>query len=434
MERRYSREEMRRNWSEASKFEYWLLVELAILKARQIIKEMPCSVPNHLERLIIINPDEINRLENSGLGHDVIAFLTHVSPQFPEELRPWLHKGVTSYDIVDTALSLQLRASVRILIKDIEELMEVLEVLSQKYKYAPEIGRTHGVHAEPITFGVKTANWYDEMKRNLKRLQGLFSTVSVGKVSGAVGMFTLNPRIEEIVCDILDLKPIIATQIISRDIIAEYQAILGVVAASVAKISVNVRLLSQTEVAEVREYFGEKQKGSSAMPHKRNPVKTENVSGVLRVVWGNAQTAYQNLADCWYERSIDNSGPERIILPDSSAYLDYEIARMTSILKTMEVLPYEMEQNLHLTKGLVFSQEVLILLASKSGLPREEAHTLVRDAALQCWKSQEDFLTILLGKEEIMRHVKEKELCSCFDLAHKLRFVDHIFDRVFGKA
>lgn len=431
MLKRYSRDGMNGIWSEMNKFYNWLLVEIAVLKVRQRLGELSHEVPDGLAEKISINPNEINRIEKEVTKHDVIAFLMHVSPQFPEDLRSWLHRGLTSYDIGDTALSLQMRASTELLIEGITKLMCVIEKVATEHKYVPEIGRTHGIHAEPITFGVKLANWYDELKRHRNRLLNLIDSISVGKISGAVGMYTVDPKIEEEVCKELGLTPIIATQIISRDIVAEYMSTLGIVCASIGKISTNLRLLSQTEIGEVMEPFGKDQKGSSAMPHKKNPIGSENLSGLMRVACANVQVAYENLSTCWHERSLDNSGSERVIIADISILLDYAMARLAGIIENMRVFPARMLNNLNLTKGLVFSQEVMMLVAEKSGLPREEAHTLVRDAALECWEDGKDFFEALLGNKDIMQFVREEDIRSCFNLDGKLRHVDHIFSKVF---
>lgn len=431
MLKRYSKDQMEQVWSEDSKFHNWLLVELAILEVRQRLGEFSYTVPRKLVEDIVIDAKEINRIEKEITGHDVISFLLHISPQFPENLRPWLHRGLTSYDIIDTALSLQMRSSIMLLIEKINSLMDVIRTRAKEYKYIPQIGRTHGIHAEPITFGVKLANWYDELKRHQLRLIRLLDTVSVGKISGAVGVYTLNPDVEDMVCSRLGLKPIIATQIISRDIIAEYMSTLGIICASVGKISTNLRLLSKTEIGEIMEPFGKDQKGSSAMPHKKNPIGSENLSGLMRVACANVSVAYENLATCWDERSLDNSGAERIIIADTSILLDYALARLTGIIEKMRVFPERMLENIGLTKGLIFSQDVMMLVADKSGLPREEAHTLVRDIALDCWEKRSDFLKALLADQGIRKFASEKEIRACFNLKDKLKHVNHIFSRVF---
>lgn len=430
MLKRYSGEGMTTIWSEKNKFFMWLLVELAVLRARKKTGELIHEVPSGLEEEVIIEPEEINRIEKQITKHDVIAFLMHISPQFPEELRPWLHRGLTSYDIGDTALSLQLCESTSLLIDGLSLLMEAIKTVAFVHKYTPEIGRTHGIHAEPITCGVKLANWYDELKRHRARLINMMENISVGKISGAVGMYTIDPKIERMVCEDLGLKPIIATQIISRDIVAEYMSTLGIVAATIGKISINLRLLSQTEIGEVMEPFGKDQKGSSAMPHKKNPIGSENLSGLMRVVCSNVQVAYENLANCWHERSLDNSGSERVVIADSSILLDYAMTRLTGIIQNMRVFPERMLKNIQATRGLVFSQEVMMLVA-QSGLPREEAHTLVRDVALECWENGADFLEAILKNEYLMKFLSEEEVRNCFKLEDKLKNVDYIFNAVF---
>jgi len=433
MLKRYSGRAMSDIWSEKNKFYNWLLVEIAVLEVRHQLGELAYKIPLNLSKKIQINPEEINRIENEITKHDVVAFLEYISPQFPEELRSWLHRGLTSYDILDTALSLQLRESVKIIIRSLTKLMDAIKKVALEHKYTQQIGRTHGIHAEPITFGVKLANWFDEFKRHLLRMHRLFEIISVGKISGAVGMYTIDPKIEELVCKKLDLTPIIATQIISRDIIAEYMSTLGILAASIGKISLNLRLLSQTEIGEIMEPFGKKQKGSSAMPHKKNPIGSENLSGLSRVGCANVQISYENLANCWHERSLDNSSAERVIIADSSILIDFELGRLTKIIENMQIFPKKMADNLNLTKGLIYSQDVMMLVAEKSKLPREEAHTLVREIALKCKDNDTNFLDSLLKDENIIKYMNEGEVRSCFSIEEKLRYVDYIFEKVFGE-
>jgi adenylosuccinate lyase len=430
---RYSRKEMEGVWSEENKFRKWLKVELAVLNARNNLGELPHKIPKGLMEKIIIVPAEIDRIEKEITKHDVVAFLMHISPQLPEELRSWFHRGLTSYDIGDTALSLQMRESLILLIKGVERFMRVIKKVALEQKYSPEIGRTHGIHAEPITFGVKMANWYCELERHRSRLIQLQEAVSVGKISGAVGMYTIDPIIEKMVCAELKLFPILATQIISRDIVAEYMSTLGLACASIGKFATNIRLLSQTEIGEIMEPFSKDQKGSSAMPHKKNPIGSENISGLMRVACANVQVAYENLSSCWHERSLDNSGSERVIIADTSILLDYALARLANIIENMRVFPEKMSENLNRTKGLVFSQEVMMLVAEKSDLPREKAHTLVRDIALECWENNNDFQEVLLADEHIMRFVSKNEINSCFDLQKKLQYVDYIFKKAFSE-
>jgi adenylosuccinate lyase len=400
------------------------------LKVRHKLGELPFDVPDYLFG-IPIDTEEINRIEKEITKHDVVAFLMHVSPDFPEELRPWLHRGLTSYDIGDTALSLQMRESLKLIIIKISALMQAVKKKAIEHKFTPMIGRTHGIHAEPITFGIKLANWYDELNRGRRRIQHLLDAVSVGKLSGAVGMYTVDPKVEEEVCLYLGLKPIIATQIISRDIVAEYLSTLAITCASIGKIAINLRLLSQTEIGEIMESFSKDQKGSSAMPHKKNPIGSENLSGLMRVAYSNAQVAFENLASCWHERSLDNSGSERVVIADTSILLDYALTRLLGIIENMSIFPGRMLRNLRLSKGLVFSQEVMMLVAEKSKLPREKAHTLVRDIALECWENGSDFLLSLVNDRRIMSYVDIKDLRKCFEIENKIRYTDFIFKKVF---
>ncbi len=432
MIKRYTTEEMGIIWSDKTKFNNWVKVETAALRAKVMLKMLKFKVPKKLEESITIDVEEINRIEKEITKHDVIAFLMHTSPQLPAYLRPFWHHDMTSYDTQDTALSLQLIASVDQLMSRLAKLMTVIKEKAMAYKFTPMIGRTHGVHAEPITFGVKLANWYSELDRNMARLKEQRKKVAVGKISGAVGMYTLSPEVEEVACELLGLKPVIATQIISRDIIAEYCTTLAIIAGALEKIAVTGRTLQRTEILEAQEFFDIHQRGSSAMPHKKNPISFENVSGLVRIIKNNASTALEQIST-WDERSIDNSGSERVFLPDSSILLDYLIKRLTGIISKWIIYPEKMMRNLNLTKGLIFSQDVQSLVASKSNLPREEAYQLVRQVALRCWDTEADFLKELLKDKKIMEFVSEKELRACFDLNEKLKHVDYVFRKIFGK-
>jgi adenylosuccinate lyase len=430
---RYSTKEMSQVWNEETKFRNWARVEEAVLQAKIRLGLLDVKIPENLVESIKIDPEEINRIEKEITKHDVIAFLMHTSPQLPEELRPFWHAGMTSYDTQDTALSLQLVASIDLTLDRIKTIKDVLKNKAFEYKDVAQIGRTHGVHAEPITFGVKLAKWHDEFNRQIDRLNKLRKRVAVGKISGAVGMYSLDPRIEEETCRLLDLEPIIATQIISRDIIAEYVSTLAIIAGTVEKICVNIRTLQRTEILEVQEYFDpQNQRGSSAMPHKRNPISFENLSGMANIMRGYAVTALGAI-NTWDERDISNSGQERIFLPDASILLDYMLNRLSGSLEKLIVYPEKMKDNLNLTKGLVFSQNVQTLLAEKSNLPREDAYKIVRDIAQKCWESREDFHEALRKNKEVMKYISAKELEECFDLKNKLKHVDYIFEKIFGK-
>lgn len=431
---RYSRKDMREKWTPKRKFFNWLRVEFAVIQARIERGEIKAQIPEGFLTQIIIDPDEINRLEEEVTRHDVIAFLMHISPQLPEELRSWFHQKMTSYDPQDTALSITMVESVELLIQDVQVVMKIMKRIALTYKDTPMIGRTHGIHAEPITFGTKFAKWYSEMDRHLLRLQRLRETVAVGKLSGAVGMYTLEPEIEEVVCEELGLKPVLTTQIIPRDIISEYAATMAVIAGSLGNFCTTLRGLARTEIREVMEYFDSTQRGSSAMPHKKNPISWENITGICRDIGSRFMTAFQDQIS-WDERDLANSAPERLFLPEISVYLDYALARFAKSIDKMLVFPAQMKKNLEMTKGLVFSQDVQALLASKSGLPREEAYGIVQQVALRCWVSnfELDFLGKLKQNGTIRKYVTESELEECFDLQKKLRYTDDIFRMAFEK-
>ncbi len=430
MIKRYSTEEMEKVWIPLAKFTNWARIEIAVLEAKKIIGELTVDIPDNLLASIKINPKKIDKIEAKKTKHDVIAFLMHTEPQLPPELQSHWHQGLTSMDVQDTGLSLQLVASVRQLLARIEGLMVAIEEKAIKFKYTPMIGRTHGIHAEPITFGVKLANWYSELERCRERLERLLVLVAVGTISGAVGMYTLDPRIEEIVCEILYLEPITATQIISRDIIAEYATTLAIIAGSLEKIAVTGRTLQRTEILEAQEFFDINQRGSSAMPHKKNPIGFENVSGLVRIIRHNASVALEQIST-WDERSIDNSGSERIFLPDSSILLDYLLKRLTDLISKWIIYPEKIKENIGLTKGLIYSQDVQKLVAEKSNLPKQKAYGLVREVALLCWQKKTDFLEELLKDKKIIKYVSQEELKKCFDLDKKLQYVDYIFKKVF---
>ncbi len=432
MLKRYTDQDMAKIWTEDAKYRGWNKVETAVLRARIPIEELGISVPRNLEERIKVVPAEVDRIERDKTKHDVIAYLMYVSPQLPEELRPHYHRELTSMVPCDTTLFIQLRDSTKLLIMRIKDLMRVIRTRAFEHKYTAMIGRSHGVHAEPLTFGVTIANYYDELYRHLDRLQRVKKSVSVGKMSNAVGMYDFNPEIEENACRRLRLKPIIATQIISRDLIAEYMALLAIIGGSIAKIGIKIRLSQQTEIREIQEFFDKNQRGSSAMPHKRNPIGSENLTGMARVLRGYASTAMEN-QDTWHERDIANSGPERIIIPDASILLSYMLKRMTGIVSKMLVYPKRMQKNLQLTKGLIFSQSVQSLLAEKSDLPREDAYGIIKDIAQKCWDNGRDFQKALLKNKVVRKYLSEEEIQSCFNLEKKLESVDYIFERVFRK-
>ncbi|MEK7331939.1 MAG: adenylosuccinate lyase, partial [Nitrospirota bacterium] len=370
--------------------------------------------------------DEIEKV----VKHDVIAFLTSVAENVGHESR-FIHKGLTSSDIVDTALSLLMKEASDIIITDIKGLMPVLKKQAYKYKDTPAIGRSHGVHAEPMTFGLKFALWYEDMKRNLERMKRARDVISIGKLSGAVGTFSnIPPKVEEKVCKKLGLKPEpVATQVVQRDRHAEYLTTLSLIAASVEKIAVEIRHLQRTEVLEAEEPFSKGQKGSSAMPHKRNPVGCENISGLARIVRSNAMAALENIA-LWHERDISHSSVERVIIPDSTILVDYMLDRLKGILEGLHVYPERMKKNMERSCGLYNSQRVLLSLTGK-GMLREDAYALVQRNAMKSWQSGMEFKKLLLKDRDVKKYLKSKDIEKIFDLKYYLKNVDYIFKRVF---
>lgn len=427
---RYTRPQMGKLWCLETKYQRWLDVEIAVCEAWAELGEIPedaLKVIKEKARFDIQKIDEIEKV----VKHDVIAFLTSVAQSVGKESR-FIHKGLTSSDILDTALALIMREASDIIIQDIQELMDVLKRQAYKYKDVPMMGRSHGVHAEPITFGLKFALWYEDMKRNMERMKRAKDVISVGKLSGAVGTFSnIPPLIEEKVCNKLGLKPEpISTQIVQRDRHAEYLSTLALIAASVEKIATEIRHLQRSEVLEVEEPFTPGQKGSSAMPHKRNPVGCENLSGLARLVRSNAMAAFENIA-LWHERDISHSSVERIIIPDSSILVDYMLGRLKEIIEGLQVYPERMKDNMARSYGLYNSQRVLLTLIDK-GLTREDAYEIVQRNAMKSWKEGVDFKRILLEDNEIKRYLTPEEIEEIFELAHYLANVDYIFNRVFG--
>ncbi|GIW46418.1 MAG: adenylosuccinate lyase [Deltaproteobacteria bacterium] len=428
---RYSREEMVKIWSDESKYNNWLRVEIAACEAWAHIGRVPKEALEAIKKKAKFDVNRINELERV-LKHDVIAFLTCVSEYVGEESR-YIHLGLTSSDVLDTAFALQLKEASEVIIDDVKEVMKVLKELSFKYKYTPMVGRTHGVHAEPITLGLVFALWYDDMNRNLKRVERAKESVSVGKVSGAVGTFAnTDPFVEEYVCKSLGLKPArISTQIIQRDIHAEYFATLAIVASTIEKIALQIRHFQRTEVLELEEPFTEGQKGSSAMPHKRNPIISENLCGLSRLVRSYAISAMENIP-LWHERDISHSSVERVIGPDATILVDFMLSRLKNLLQSLRVYPENLEKNLWLTRGLIFSEKVLLKLIDK-GLSREDAYEIVQKNAMKSWEEKVDFKTTLLNDKQLMGFLSQEEIEGCFDIKHELRNVDYIFDRVFSE-
>jgi len=424
---RYSRPQMKKIWSDENKFDQWLKVEIAVCEAWAELGEIP------QEDIVKIRKAgyNLNRIAEflKVTHHDVTAFLNSVAESLGEESR-FVHLGLTSSDVIDTALSLQLTQAVDILSEDVAELISVLKNKAVEHKYTIMMGRTHGVHAEPTTFGLKIALWSEEMKRNAQRLAEARKNISVGKISGAVGTYaTVPPQVEKIACARLGLAPDpISSQIIQRDRHAHFLTTLAIIASSLEKFATEIRGLQRTEVREVEEPFETGQTGSSAMPHKRNPELCERICGLARLIRGHALTSLENIA-LWHERDISHSSTERIILPDSCLALDYMLSIFTSIMKGLKVYPENMRRNIELSQGLVFSQRVLIALINK-GLTREEAYKMVQDPAMKAWEEKKGFLSLLEADRRITAHLSKKELDSLFDYGYYLKHVDEVFERL----
>ena len=429
---RYTRAEMGRVWSEENRFQKWLEVELAATETLAEAGIVPREAAAKLRERARIDVARINEIE-AKVKHDVIAFTIAVqeSVSDPEAAR-WLHYGLTSNDVVDTAQALLVREASQLIEKDLDAFGEVLERRAWEFKDTPEIGRTHGIHAEPITFGLKVANWYAENRRDLTRFQLAAQQMAVGKISGAVGTCThLGPEIEQKICQKLGLATApITSQVIERDRHAQYLSTLAIVAASLERVAQEIRHLQRTEVREVEEPFGGEQRGSSAMPHKRNPVSSEQICGLARIVRANSLAALENIA-LWHERDISHSSVERVILPDSTILVDYMLHRTTEIVRNMKVFPQRMQRNLDSTMGLIFSGQLLQDLV-EHGAPREDAYKWVQGHALSAWESETSFRDRIAGDANIRKFLDEKALAHTFDLKRQLRAVDSIFRRVFG--
>jgi adenylosuccinate lyase len=427
---RYTRTELGRIWSEENRFRTWLKVEIAATETLAEAKIVPKQAARAIRELADFRLDRIREIE-AEVRHDVIAFTTAVAEFVGPESR-WFHYGLTSNDVVDTAQALLIREASAIIAADLRELADVLKRRAFEFKDTPMIGRTHGIHAEPITFGFKLANWYSETQRNIERFDRAMEDMRVGKFSGAVGTFAhLTPELEEKMCARLGLKPAaISSQVIQRDRHANYLATLAVIACTLDKFATEIRHLQRTEVREVEEYFSEKQKGSSAMPHKRNPVTCEQISGLARVVRSNAQAGFENVA-LWHERDISHSSVERVILPDSTTLVDYMLAKTTNLLHTMFVYPERMKANLESTGGLVFSGQLLLDLVEQ-GVSREDAYRLVQSHAMRAWREGLVFRELINQDRNITGRVPGNAIQRAFDLRRQLRNIDAIFARVFG--
>jgi adenylosuccinate lyase len=428
---RYTLPEMGALWSEESKFQKWLEVELAVCEVHAEMGTIPREALEQIKSRAKFSVERIDEIEKTT-NHDVIAFTTNLAENIGEAAR-FVHYGLTSSDVVDTANALLLRDACDLLLKRVEALLGVLERRAVEFKHTPQIGRTHGIHAEPTSFGLTFALWYDEMRRNRERLRRAREAVAVGKISGAVGTFALlDPEVEERVCARLSLKPApVSTQIIQRDRYAEYLCTLAIIASSLDKFALNIRHWQRTEVYEAQEHFAIGQKGSSAMPHKRNPIISERICGMARVVRANSLVGLENVA-LWHERDISHSSAERVVLPDSSIALDYMLHKAASLIERLVVYPEHMLHNLQLTKGLIFSGQLLLALTQK-GVSRETAYEWVQRNAMKVWETEENFEELLKQDADINSHLSALEIDDVFKLDTYLRNVDRIFDRVFGE-
>ncbi|MBM4118018.1 adenylosuccinate lyase [bacterium] len=427
---RYTRPAMGAIWTEEAKFARWLEIEILACEAQAELGRIPREAARTIRAKARFDAARIAEIE-ATTDHDVIAFLTNVAEHVGEPSR-YVHLGMTSSDILDTGLALAMRPAGRLLLADIDALAAVLERRALEFKKTPCIGRSHGIHAEPTTFGLKLLLWLAEMRRNRVRLEAAIATISVGQISGAVGTFAhLDPQVEEYVCAKLGLAPApVSTQVLQRDRHAEYLCTLAVIASSLDKMATELRNLQRTDILEVEEPFAKGQKGSSAMPHKRNPITSERVSGLARILRGHAVAALENVA-LWHERDITHSSVERVIVPDATILLDYMFARFTRVVDGLLVYPERMRANIDRTQGLVFSQ-VLLLALAEAGASREAAYALVQEAAMGIWAGDRQFLDAVLASEGIVKALGETRIRACFDLEHQLRNVDTIFARVLG--
>ncbi|WP_406676868.1 adenylosuccinate lyase [Moorella sp. ACPs] len=424
---RYTLPEMGKIWEQEHKFRTWLAIEIYACEAWADLGQIPAAALEEIKAKADFDIDRINEIE-ATTRHDVLAFLTAVAEKVGDASK-YIHLGMTSSDVLDTALAVQMRDAADLLLKRLRELRAELVKKAREHKYTLMIGRTHGVHAEPTTFGLKMALWVMEVDRHIIRLEQAKEMISVGKISGAVGTFAnINPRVEEHVCRRLGLKPAsVSTQIIQRDRHAQFLATLAVIGSSLEKMATEIRNLQRTDILEVEEPFAQGQKGSSAMPHKRNPIMCERVAGLARVLRGNALAAMENIA-LWHERDLTHSSVERVIIPDSTILLDYMLVKFTEIIAGLNVYPENMRRNLEATHGLVFSQRLLLALVNK-GVLRETAYAWVQRNAMQAWQTRQPFKELVLKDQDIMAHLDRKEIEALFDYDYHLRHVDYIFRR-----
>ena len=426
---RYSRKELTSIWSEENKYKIWLEVEVAAAEAMEALGQIPKGVSSTVKKRGKIKVKRIHQIE-SKVKHDVIAFLTSITEKAGIKAR-YLHQGMTSSDVLDTSFNIQLVQSGNILLNDIDKILSILKKKAKKYKFTPCIGRSHGIHAEPLTFGLKLASFYEEFKRNKKRLKNAIEEVSTCAISGAVGTFAnINPKIEVYVSKKLKLKPEpISTQIIPRDRHAYYFSILGIIAGSVERVATEIRNLQRSEVYELQEFFSKNQKGSSAMPHKKNPILSENLTGLSRMVRSYVVPALENIA-LWHERDISHSSVERNIGPDANITLDFALIRLANILDKMIIYPKKMLSNLNITKGLIFSQEMMLEL-TKTGISREKAYRIIQGHAKASFSKNIDLIKLIKNDKNITNKVSEKKINSIFTYSKHFKNVNYIFKRVF---
>ncbi len=429
MIKRYTRKAMGDIWTDKNRYKTWLKVELSACEAMAETGKIPKNALQNIKKARF----SVKRIEEieAETKHDIIAFLTAVAERVGPDAR-YIHMGLTSSDVLDTSMACLMKQAGVLILKDCKHLLGIIRKRAFEHKNTVMVGRSHGIHAEPITFGLKLAVWYDEMRRNQKRFERAVETISFGKLSGAVGTFAnTSPEVEAYVCRKLDLKPAPAsTQIIQRDRYGEYFTTLAIMGSSIEKMATEIRHLQRTEVLEAEEFFTKGQKGSSAMPHKRNPIGSENLSGLARIIRSNAMAALENIP-LWHERDISHSSVERIIAPDSTILIDFMLNRISEIIKNLVVYPKTMEKNLGLLKGLIFSQQVLLALTA-AGLSREDAYAIVQTHAMRVWKEKQDFKTLIVNDKKILDHMSRKKIEEIFDLNYHLKYISAIFNRVFG--
>jgi adenylosuccinate lyase len=426
---RYTTPQMKFLWSDQNRFQKWLDIEILACEAMAQLGMIPKTAVSKIKKKAKFDVERIAEIEEKT-KHDVIAFLTNVAENVGPESR-YIHFGMTSSDILDTSLSLLMRESGELILDDLEKLGVSLKKRAFEFKHTPMIGRTHGVHAEPITLGLKFAIWFAEVQRDAGRLKKAIDTISVGKISGAVGTFSnLNPKVEEYVCKKLELKPAsISSQIIQRDRHAEFMCALAIIASSIEKFATEIRSLQRTEILELEEGFSKGQKGSSAMPHKRNPITCEKLCGLARLVRTNAQASLENIT-LWHERDISHSSVERVIIPDSTILVDHMLIQFHRIMENLIIYPENMIKNLNKTGGMIFSGRLLLELSKKTS-SKEEAYEIVQDNAMKAWTENKNFQDLIRNDKRVKKYLKEQEITEYFDLNYYLRNVDYIFKRVF---